>query len=143
MSIIFFLFKQQLIDEKSFWCASRDLCLFFKNYSFHLVYQLDYAPFNAFFSDRVKGKPHYRRTIFLNGEFSVRQAQRKVVKIKKSRFFLLGLKYTLRTCFKSKNILLKSCPELSNQVHTQFFSLSNLLVVSKACAMIRFQLFDI
>ena len=79
----------------------------------------------------------------LSGEFSVRQAQREVVKTKKSGFFLLGLKYTLRTCFKSKNILLKSCPELSNQVHTQFFSLSNLLVVSKACAMIRFQLFDI
>ena len=34
----------------------------------------------------------------------------------KSGFFLLGLKYTLRTCFKSKKFLLKSCPELSNQV---------------------------
>ena len=31
-------------------------------------------------------------------------------------FFLLGFKYTLRTCFKSKNFLPKSCPELSNQV---------------------------
>ena len=40
----------------------------------------------------------------------------KVVKIKKSYFFLLGLKYTLRTCFESKNFLPKSCPELSNQV---------------------------
>ena len=37
-------------------------------------------------------------------------------KNKKSWFFLLGLKYTLRTWFESKNILLKSCPELSNQV---------------------------
>ena len=62
-------------------------------------------------------------------------------KNKKSGFFLLGLKYTLRTCFESKNFLPKSCPELSNQVHTQFFSLSNLLVVSKACATIRFQFF--
>ena len=30
--------------------------------------------------------------------------------------FLLGFKYTLRTCFESKNFLPKSCPELSNQV---------------------------
>ena len=29
-------------------------------------------------------------------------------------FFLLGLKYTLRTCFESKKLLSKSCPELSN-----------------------------
>ena len=32
------------------------------------------------------------------------------------RFFLLGLKYTLRTCFESVNFLPKSCSELSNQV---------------------------
>ena len=37
-------------------------------------------------------------------------------KNKKSWFFLLGLKYTLRTCFESKKFLSKSCPELSNQV---------------------------
>ena len=37
-------------------------------------------------------------------------------KNKKKLFFLLGLKYTLRTCFESKNFLPKSCPELSNQV---------------------------
>ena len=35
---------------------------------------------------------------------------------KKSGFFLLGLKYTLRTCFGTKKFLPKSCPELSNQV---------------------------
>ena len=29
--------------------------------------------------------------------------------------FLLGLKYTLRTCFESKNFSSNSCPELSNQ----------------------------
>ena len=34
----------------------------------------------------------------------------------KSLFFLLGLKYTFRTCFESKKFLSKSCPELSNQV---------------------------
>ena len=34
----------------------------------------------------------------------------------KSWVFLLGLKYTLRTCFESKKFLSKSCPELSNQV---------------------------
>ena len=33
----------------------------------------------------------------------------------KSLFFLLGLKYTLRTCFESKNFSSNSCPELSNQ----------------------------
>ena len=37
-------------------------------------------------------------------------------KNQKSWFFLLGLKYTLRTCFESKKFLSKSCPELSNQV---------------------------
>ena len=37
-------------------------------------------------------------------------------KNKKFWFFLLDLKYTLRTCFESKNFLPKSCPELSNQV---------------------------
>ena len=31
-------------------------------------------------------------------------------------FFLLGLKYTLRTCFESTNFSSNSCPELSNQV---------------------------
>ena len=31
-------------------------------------------------------------------------------------FFLLGFKYTLGTCFESKNFLPKSCPELSNQI---------------------------
>ena len=38
-------------------------------------------------------------------------------KNRKSWFFLLGLKYTLRTFFESKKLLSKSCPELSNQVH--------------------------
>ena len=52
----------------------------------------------------------------LSGPFWVRQAQREVVKIKKSWFFLLGIKYTLRTCFESKNFLPNYCPELSNQV---------------------------
>ena len=87
-------------------------------------------------------------------------------------FFLLGLKYTLRTCFEPKNFLSHSSPELSNQAMgaqflaeqlthfstmgeahsphpvlraplgfsdlalalsgTQFFSLSNLLIVSKS-----------
>jgi hypothetical protein len=37
-------------------------------------------------------------------------------KNKKSLFFLLGLKITLRTCFESSNFLSNSCPELSNQV---------------------------
>ena len=37
-------------------------------------------------------------------------------KNEKKIFFLLGFKYTLRTCFESKNFLPKSCPELSNQV---------------------------
>ena len=37
-------------------------------------------------------------------------------KNEKKNFFLLGFKYTLRTCFESKNFLPKSCPELSNQV---------------------------
>ena len=37
-------------------------------------------------------------------------------KNQKSWFFLLGLKYTLRTSFESKKFLLKSCPELSNQI---------------------------
>ena len=34
----------------------------------------------------------------------------------KSGFFLLGLKYTSRTCFEPKNFLSNSCPELNNQV---------------------------
>ena len=34
----------------------------------------------------------------------------------KSGFFLLGLNYTLRTCFESKKFLSKCCPELSNSV---------------------------
>ena len=37
-------------------------------------------------------------------------------KNKKSSFFLLGLKITLRTCFESNNFSSNSCPELSNQV---------------------------
>ena len=37
-------------------------------------------------------------------------------KNEKKKFYLLGFKYTLRTCFESKNFLPKSCPELSNQV---------------------------
>ena len=37
-------------------------------------------------------------------------------KNKKILFFLLGFKYTLRTCFEPKNFLPKSYPELSNQV---------------------------
>ena len=37
-------------------------------------------------------------------------------KNRKSLFFLLGLKITLRTCFESNNFLSNSCPELSNQV---------------------------
>ena len=52
----------------------------------------------------------------LSGKFSVRHAQSKVVKVKKSGLFLLGLKYNLRTCFESKKVLPKSCPELSNQL---------------------------
>jgi hypothetical protein len=40
VSIKIVLIKKQLIDEKSFWCASiGDLCLFLKHYSCHLVYQ--------------------------------------------------------------------------------------------------------
>jgi hypothetical protein len=37
-------------------------------------------------------------------------------KNKKSLFFLLGLKITLRTCFESNNFSSNSYPELSNQV---------------------------
>ena len=37
-------------------------------------------------------------------------------KNQKSWFFLLGLKYTLRTCFESKKFLAKSCPEQNNEV---------------------------
>ena len=62
-------------------------------------------------------------------------------KNKKSLFCLLGLKITLRTCFESNNFLLNSCPELSNQVCTQFFSLSNFLVVSEMDWQIQFQFF--
>ena len=46
-------------------------------------------------------------------------------------------------CFESNFFLSKSCPELSNQVHTQFFRRSNLLEVWSLCATIGFQLFDI
>ena len=79
----------------------------------------------------------------LSGEFSARQAQREVVKIKKSGFFLLGLKYTLRTCFESKNFLPKFCSELSNQILS--FSVCQIyyIVVSSSCTAISFQLFDI
>ena len=42
-------------------------------------------------------------------------------------FFLLGFKYTLRTCFESKNFLPKSCPELSNQVFS--FSACQIFLV--------------
>ena len=51
----------------------------------------------------------------LSGGLGAGPAQREVVKMKKKNF-LLGFKYTLRTCFESKNFLPKSCPELSNQV---------------------------
>ena len=54
--------------------------------------------------------------VCLSGEFSARQAKKGSGKNENSRFCLLGLKYTLRTCFESKNFLPKSCPELSNQV---------------------------
>ena len=40
----------------------------------------------------------------LSSESWARQAQREVVKIKKSWFFLLGLKYNLRTWFESKKV---------------------------------------
>ena len=46
----------------------------------------------------------------------LQQAWMEMVKIENPDFFLLGLKYTLRTCFEPKKFLLKSCPELSNQV---------------------------
>ena len=37
-------------------------------------------------------------------------------KNKKSLFFLLGLKCTLKTCFEYNNFSSNSCPELSNQL---------------------------
>ena len=52
----------------------------------------------------------------LSGGFWVPQARSKLVKNIFFWFFLLGLKYTLRTYFESKNFLPKSCSELSNQV---------------------------
>ena len=55
-------------------------------------------------------------TVHLSGEFWATQAQRKVVKTFSFWFFLLGLKYTLRTCFESKNFSSISCSELINQV---------------------------
>ena len=61
-------------------------------------------------------------------------------KNKKSRFFLLGLMYILRTSFKSK--ISKILP-WAEQSGTQIFSLSNLLVVSSSCAALFFQHFDI
>ena len=41
-------------------------------------------------------------------------------------FFLLGLKYTLRTCFETKNFFVKFLP-WAEQSGTHFFRLSNLL----------------
>ena len=56
-------------------------------------------------------------------------------------FFLLGLKYTLRTCFEFKNFA--EILSWAEQSGTQVFSLSNLVLVSDSCAAIPFQLFDI
>ena len=75
----------------------------------------------------------------LSGHFFSQAGLEGSGKNPKSRFFLLGLKYTLRTCFESKKFLSKSCPELSNQV----LSLSNFLVVTSSSAAHFFQLFDI
>ena len=76
----------------------------------------------------------------LSGKFYVRQAQTEVVKIKKSGFFLLGLKNTLRTCFDTINFLPKSCPELRYSV---FQPAKFTILVLSSCAAISFQLFDI
>ena len=64
-------------------------------------------------------------------------------KNQKSWFFLLGLKYTFRTCFDTMNKLFAEILYWAEKSGTQFFSLSNLHIVSNACATIRFQLFDI
>ena len=77
---------------------------------------------------------------FFSGGFSVRQEQRKVVENKKSGFFLLSLKYTLRTCFDTINFLPKSCPELRYSV---FQPVKFTILVLSSCVAISFQLFDI
>ena len=45
-------------------------------------------------------------------------------------FFLLGLKYSLSTCFEHKKVLSNSCPELRYQVH--HFSVCKISIVSKS-----------
>ena len=72
---------------------------------FGLILKIDRILLNFFFIDRLLKWPFARDTGWSESG-----------KNKKSWFFLLGLKYTLRTCFQSKKFLLKSFPELSNQV---------------------------
>ena len=43
----------------------------------------------------------------LSGHFAHRQANLEVAKIQNPDFFLLGLKYTLRTCFESKKLFVE------------------------------------
>ena len=77
----------------------------------------------------------------LSSELGATQAQREVVKIKKFDF-----SYWAWSTPWGHVLSLKSfCWKLSwaEQSGTQFFSLSNLLVVSSSCAALCFQLFDI
>ena len=61
---------------------------------------------------------YYDFTSFFDssGDFSKRQAKLETFINPKSRFFLLGLKYTLRTYLDSKKISLNHSHELSTQV---------------------------
>ena len=63
-------------------------------------------------------------------------------KNQKSCFFLLGLKYTLRTCFEPKTFLSKSYPELSNQV-LSFLACQICQQLQVHLPHIFFQLFDL
>ena len=68
-----------------------------------------------FLSNNISTEPPGSRKPFKWRIFS-QPGKIRTGKNEKYLFFLLGLKYTLRTCFESKNFSSNSCPELSNQV---------------------------
>ena len=99
-------------------------CKYFKGLSWNEVICYTWAfkrPFvsfqmNGFFSSSTE-KNHWNNekknpSEYFKWPIFTQKGKIGTCKNPKSRFFLLGWKYTLRICFESKNFLPKSCPDL-------------------------------
>ena len=108
-----------LIDIFNIQFASKEQTLSYQSSSFHKFW-LTKTNFKKWLNVCLRiisgNQNNILVSIIIKSRILSRTSTEQSGKNEKKKFYLMGFKFTSRTCFESKNFLPKSCPELSNQV---------------------------